>query len=980
MKFAILFLLGALALLVNATSDSDATYITNCDVTSPLWGCNPAFWPNGDRLKCMNKTQLMAWASSPVRSACYKLFAGDEAAPLTSYTPGAYMYINLRVICYGMIYRGLLMYATTANNTKVGDWYLPNDEPAWWDLPWSALPGHKCDKSIMHASAALKPYLGIMRFKAPPAGTGTITFKSMVKYGDANTGAFYWPQKDLVLTEGPKTTPPKAWKLTAVGQSCTEFCAASSMYCDATAIQSLANVQTLNSQIVLTKPCNLPYLKTASNLAGSFDPATEYCYYGALASCTAKNQNTSRFCACSAVPNTAAPVTASPSGSDAQTDSVAGSNTAIVGSDIMSDASSMRSGLVSLVLLPLVFLSNGRSAAVATLLLISYSSAHNWINSNSRSVGASTYAPCKPSPTGLPHAQVGPNQAFQIEWMNGHGFFTYFAIVHSSNADKLPLNTVTNLDAYLAAAPNASITPNTGKFTKFHRKETNNLNNDVAVDNIQLDYFNRIIYPNDTLYIYRPPSFKGRIGRIGNPKDTDVHYQMQYKATEVAEDKRVSYFNPKFPWLEAVYKFKITTLNPGRPDTANFYIPGRAGPGRYVVQYYWRGYRDCVDIDLKSTTVASVYGTPPNATRWNRIDHCLFDSPRMVYETTEIVTDAKYCLDRCDARGINCYGVNVVPIKAPAGAYNFPPPAGYNWNYPNIPGTEILVPWEMGAFNATRDKFLTPANVNKYMCYAVMPREFTDTHDDFTVTSDVEDPLFYSTCYYKLQGNMFSDYLVKNPDATIRIPWRFNNKCIDCTTQSTNSYVETVPEWNVAATCTNCDKEPVNVGKPVFPPVQSVEAGVRCDGVGGFGNAAHHTCGNDTAGCVKALMPIGRTLASGGITVDECNIMASQDTECSNTFSFKKTAPTQCYCYTKKACCKTCSRRPDAVWDTFQVKVTADPTCTTGVKSADGAYCCSAECGAGKCTATATIQAPVGFCCSTCITRSCATYGPPCKI
>ena len=47
----------------------------------------------------------------------------------------------------------------------------------------------------------MKPYLAKFLFKSPPAGTGDIIFQALIKRGEANTGEFYYPKKDLRLEE-----------------------------------------------------------------------------------------------------------------------------------------------------------------------------------------------------------------------------------------------------------------------------------------------------------------------------------------------------------------------------------------------------------------------------------------------------------------------------------------------------------------------------------------------------------------------------------------------------------------------------------------------------------------------------------------------------------------------------------------------------------------------------------------------------------
>ena len=77
------------------------------------------------------------------------------------------------------------------NEEKIGFWELPPNEPAkFWRPP--DLPG--CDgKAVMHADAEPKHYLEMFQYRAPPAGTGAIIFRALVKQGDTNMGAFYWP-------------------------------------------------------------------------------------------------------------------------------------------------------------------------------------------------------------------------------------------------------------------------------------------------------------------------------------------------------------------------------------------------------------------------------------------------------------------------------------------------------------------------------------------------------------------------------------------------------------------------------------------------------------------------------------------------------------------------------------------------------------------------------------------------------------------
>jgi len=316
---------------------------------------------------------------------------------------------------------------------------------------------------------------------------------------------------------------------------------------------------------------------------------------------------------------------------------------------------------------------------------------------------------------------------------------------------------------------------------------------------------------------------------------------------------------------------------------------------------------------------------------------------------------------------------------APSSAYPGFRAPGNDTVFPNIFGTDIYVPWSNGFFNNTRGLYTQNAAPTKFMCYGVRPRDFTDTQDEYTISNDPDDPIFYSTCFYRFRGNLFEDYL-NNTVGSLNIPWKYSSGCIDCKTKAANTDAYNLfPKWTSPDVCVNCDKEPATLTAPTAPIV--VEAGVRCDGstTGVWSRGSHHTCNNNGTNCWKTLRATGR--ASASVTLDECRALAEEDSSCSNHFIYRA-ASSACSCYTKDACCLSCSRRPDATFTTYEKDSAPDPTCARGIRAADNSACCSASCGAGNCrnnTMTAIVD-QVGFCCSGCITRPCSQYGPPCKL
>ena len=179
---------------------------------------------------------IMSWTAAPVLSADgFELrarrdhLAGVAATdspgatdPLAAYISGDWITISLHVLQYDKKYRGLLLHADDATGNKVGEWGLPemNDSPFWH-------PPVCGPKTVLHSGAAVKSLTSRFRFKAPPAGTGSITFKALIKVGPANTGEFYRPL-DLVLPEaiasGGSDSDSGTWIVGLAGASCDETC------------------------------------------------------------------------------------------------------------------------------------------------------------------------------------------------------------------------------------------------------------------------------------------------------------------------------------------------------------------------------------------------------------------------------------------------------------------------------------------------------------------------------------------------------------------------------------------------------------------------------------------------------------------------------------------------------------------------------------------------------------------------------------
>ena len=187
-------------------------------------GCS--VWRGGDRMQCTESAAtrgIMPWAGRPEREDRYTL--GPKHPGTTRYIPGTTVELSLRVQNPGMKYTGLLVDAVDGSNTTVGEFSFSDPTTRlFWEPP-------RCPGALVHASADAKPFGVTFSFTAPPAGTGSIRFRALVKRGVANTGYFHYPStgaggaRDLVLDEMEMETEiaPRSITLTTTpGVSCAE--------------------------------------------------------------------------------------------------------------------------------------------------------------------------------------------------------------------------------------------------------------------------------------------------------------------------------------------------------------------------------------------------------------------------------------------------------------------------------------------------------------------------------------------------------------------------------------------------------------------------------------------------------------------------------------------------------------------------------------------------------------------------------------
>jgi len=76
----------------------------------------------------------------------------------------------------------------------------------------------------------------------------------------------------------------------------------------------------------------------------------------------------------------------------------------------------------------------------------------------------------------------------------------------------------------------------------------------------------------------------------------------KYTESYLQNDVRLSYAHPDYPWIKALHTYKHLSQEPFDYDYVKLYID--QPPGHYVVNWEWRGYYDCTDVDVFETEVA----------------------------------------------------------------------------------------------------------------------------------------------------------------------------------------------------------------------------------------------------------------------------------------------------------------------------------------------------------------------------------------
>lgn len=330
-----------------------------------------------------------------------------------------------------------------------------------------------------------------------------------------------------------------------------------------------------------------------------------------------------------------------------------------------------------------------------------------------------------------------------------------------------------------------------------------------------------------------------------------------------------------------------------------------------------------------------------------------------------------------------------------------------------LPGSARYLTVEVSAYLFAP---LVPANENPLVCYGLEARQSAPTTPEYLISTDPEDPIFYSTCYVRNPNIVWLPLV--NPQPTVTERWRFDGRCITCESFQRNRAANkidfaTLPTpWVIAdGKCMDCDVEtaPLTPAATIWTPVYMNDCD---DAAAGATNRGLPSCaGAPFTSCRKRLYARGRIESLDGwasivLTPSECQAVAARDPECGTSVHYIRGSDygwSVCECIRSHPCCGRCTpnswsggnpRNLGTVsnYVTYDRAVSQipDPFCSSGLKSADGTICCTNDCksstGTSVCGVSNTCKNAVGggICCkgdqTNLFASPCSVTGPPCKL
>ena len=145
------------------------------------------------------------------------------------------------------------------------------------------------------------------------------------------------------------------------------------------------------------------------------------------------------------------------------------------------------------------------------------------------------------------------------------------------------------------------------------------------------------------------------------------------------------------------------------------------------------------------------------------------------------------------------------------------------------------------------------ANDDDMICWGVQGRPeetLPIPKNEYTISSDPEDPIFYSTCYFKQNDWRWESTGRKQRETST--PWKYEDRCVNCDDhrQKKNSKNYEFPRWHLDPTCRDCDDglsplQDFQEHDPLAPPTRaptSTTTKTQSDSASGDGDGNSTTC------------------------------------------------------------------------------------------------------------------------------------------
>lgn len=723
--------------------------------------CNTEYEKFGSIDLVESSDRIMWWAKPPMFSANYSLRTGDGELKHdpTTYIPNQYLSIHIRVLHPKMKFNGLLLYAVDRNETKVGEWVLPSKSNFW--LPQT----YGCDgKAVLHNSAQVFNYHENFLFLAPKAGTGPITFRSLIKQGQAFpnlNGAFFWPNEEpLTMTEKKITLFKPTWVQGKPGQSCNTVCTERiGGTCDPTGFETVNSSSSLSS---ITEEnflnCRKPFL------GGGCGPTSgsEGCWYY-------DNENCQRKIDCSFKDD------------DVRDGTLLCPCSSFISTSMGRKTTTHWFSFITTVILTILWCPKTTKSMLALLLICTLSipcDAHNWLTNPARTYRPSFVTGSKSNV----HIQVGAGQKFPVEWSTGHrrGSSYFILLKAEDESTRIQLHNHDMLRDYLDNAPakNTYMKDDKRYFVSAGHSAISSRLGEKAASNA----------------IERPST---HLNRVFSPATDGVIYEI----LDQSKVERATYTNPNYPWIIAVHSFKIDVHLPKETEISMIEFPSGTASGSYVIHWMWEGYQTAIDVNVLPKPSNDLYGRQ-DGSKWKKVDHCQMTSPVypwrswLVFEVEPPSEGDDFrnmkCSETCssDRYSGGCTAIGLVPLSAPA-LYPFQ-------NYkPNMPEGD--------------DFSLINKNSTNYVCW-ISQRAYGGSPtpvvgEPYLTSNDPEDPVFYSTCWFKVSIQTFNDTCASCQEPPQEPRFRFHDHCISCETaqRRLSNNNSGTPFWRFDDECRHCD-------------------------------------------------------------------------------------------------------------------------------------------------------------------------------